>query len=139
MSLRGEETDMGPEPAVDHTRDRDAEVEAMLAAVSFRVDVAQERGAVRVSPVGEVDLGTVGRLRKELDAAMDAGAGRVILDLRWTTFCDSSTLHLTVNAHDRALRAGIEFAIVAGPPGVQRTFDVAGLSDRLPFVDVPRG
>lgn len=130
---------MTPELALDHTRARDGQAEAMLAAVSFRVDVAHERGAVRVSPVGDVDLGTVGRLRERLDEAMDAGAGRVILDLRGTTFCDSSTLHLAVDAHDRAVRTGIEFAIVAGPPGVQRTFDITGLSDRLPFVDVPRG
>ena len=111
----------------------------MLTAVSFRIDVAEERGAVRVSPVGEVDLATVGRLRERLDESLDAGVGRVILDLRGATFCDSSTLHLAVDANDRAVRMGIEFVIVAGPPGVQRTFDIAGLSDRLPFVDVPRG
>ena len=130
---------MAPELAVQHMPDRDGNAEEMLAAVSFRVDVAQERGAVRISPVGDVDLSTVGRLRERLDEAMEAGTGRVILDLRGATFIDSSTLHLAVEAHDRATSTGIEFAIVAGPPGVQRTFDVAGLGDRLPFVDVPRG
>jgi hypothetical protein len=30
------------------------------------------------------------------------------------------------------------FAIIPGPPVVQRTFVIAGLVDRLPFVDVPR-
>ena len=132
---------MAPEPVVDReiTRDRVGDAEAMLAAVSFRVDVARELDAVRVSPVGDVDLATVGRLRERLDEAMAAGSGRVILDLRGATFVDSSTLHLAVDAFDRAVRTGIEFAIVAGPPVVQRTFDVAGLSDRLPFVDVPRG
>jgi anti-anti-sigma factor len=131
---------MTPELAVDHefTRDRDGDAEAMLAAVSFRVDVAQEQDAVRVSPVGDVDLATVGHLRKRLDEALEAGTGRVILDLREATFVDSTTLHLAVEAHDRAASTGIEFAIVPGPPGVQRTFEVAGLSDRLPFVDVPR-
>jgi len=132
---------MVPELAVDHgiTRDRDGDAEAMLAAVSFRVDVARERDVVRVSPVGDVDLATVGRLRERLDEAMEAGTGRVILDLREATFVDSSALHLAVDANDRATSTGIEFAIVAGPPAVQRTFDVAGLGDRLPFVDVPRG
>jgi anti-anti-sigma factor len=70
---------------------------------------------------------------------MAGAAGRVIVDLRWTTFVDSSTLHLVVDAYERAARDGIEFALVAGPPGVQRTFEVAGLGDRLPFVDVPHG
>jgi anti-sigma B factor antagonist len=72
-----------------------------------------------------------------LDAAIESGTGRVILDLRRVTFADSSALHLALDAHGRATRTGIAFAIVAGPPGVQRTFDVAGLTDRLPFVDVP--
>jgi anti-sigma B factor antagonist len=132
---------MAPELAIDGeiTRDRDGHADAMLAAASFSVDVAHEHGAVRVSPVGEVDLATVERLRRRLDEAMEAGTGRVILDLRGTTFVDSSMLHLAVDAHDRAARDGIEFAIVAGPAGVHRTFEIAGLSDRLPFVDVPRG
>jgi anti-anti-sigma factor len=127
---------MAPEPAVDQMGDRD---EDLLAAVSFHVDVTQQHGAIRVSPIGEVDLATVDQLRTELHQAMDNAIGRVILlDLRRTTFADSSMLHLTVDAYDRARIDGIEFAIVAGPPIVQRTFDVAGLSDRLPFVDVPR-
>lgn len=139
---------MAPKLAVDHeiTRDREEHIEATLAAVSatlaavsFRVDVAREGGAVRVSPVGEVDLATIEQLRERLDEAMATGTGRVILDLRGATFVDSSVLHLTVDAFDRSVRSGIEFAIVAGPSGVQRTFEVAGLSDRLPFVDVPRG
>jgi anti-anti-sigma factor len=132
---------MAPELAVGReiTRDHNGNAEAMLAAVSFRVDVAQERGAVRLCPVGEVDLATIGQLRERLDEAMASATGRVILDLRKTTFADSSALHLVVDAYDRAARDGIEFALVAGPPGVQRTFEVAGLSDRLPFVDVPHG
>jgi anti-sigma B factor antagonist len=132
---------MPSELAVDHeiTRDRDMNAEAMVAAISFRVDVAREGDAVRVSPVGDVDLATIDQLRERLDDAMESGAGRVILDLRAATFIDSSTLHLAVDAYGRAMRTGIDFAMVAGPPGVQRTFDVAGLSDRLPFVDVPRG
>jgi anti-anti-sigma factor len=70
---------------------------------------------------------------------MASGAGRVILDLRETTFLDSSALHLAVETHERAACDGIGFAIVPAPPIVQRAFDIAGLSARLPFVDVPRG
>jgi anti-anti-sigma factor len=62
----------------------------------------------------------------------------VILDLRGTTFLDSAGLHLAVDATASAARNGIQFSIIAGPPDVQRTFIVAGLSE-LPFVDVPAG
>jgi anti-sigma B factor antagonist len=106
------------------------------APVEFRVDVAQENGAVRVCPVGEVDTATIRELRARLDEAISSGAARVILDLRGTTFLDSAGLHLAVDATASASRNGVQFAIIAGPPDVQRTFVVAGLSE-LPFVDVP--
>ena len=116
-----------------------AKAKEVREAVEFRVDVTRERGAVRVCPVGELDMATIARLRVQLDEAMASGAGPVILDLRETTFLDSSALHLAVEAHNRAVRDGTGFAIIPGPPLVQRAFNIAGLSDRLPFVDVPRG
>jgi anti-anti-sigma factor len=118
----------------DHTSDADAET--MPGAVAFRVDVAMEHGgAMRVRPVGEVDIATVGRVRARIDEAMAAGAGRVILDLRTTTFLDSAGLHLALDTVESAARNGTEFTIIAGPHAVQRTFDVAGLRAQLPFVE----
>ena len=122
----------------EDARDRTGHAEAMLAAAKFRVDLARERDAVRVSPVGELDVATIGHVREQLGQAMASGAGRVILDLRETTFLDSSGLHLAVETYDWAMRSGAEFAIIPGPPAVQRAFDVTGLTTRLPFVDVPR-
>ena len=112
--------------------------EALREAAVFRVDVKPERGAVRLCPVGELDMATIGLLRGHLEEAMGAGTAHVTLDLRETTFLDSSALHLAVEARDRAARAGTGFAIIPAPPIVQRAFDVAGLSGQLPFVDVPR-
>lgn len=112
---------------------------AMQLVNAFRVDVAQERDAVRVCPVGEVDIATVGELRARMDEALAASSSCVILDLRETTFLDSSALHLAVDVDAQAAQNGIEFAMIAGSPRVQRTFEIAGLSARLPFVDVPHG
>lgn len=126
--------------AVEHeeTQDTRGPADDIRAAVEFRVDVARERDAVRVSPVGEVDLCTIDELSESIRAAMAAGTRLVILDLRATTFLDSTVLHLTVEADEWAAHSGTEFAIIPGPPAVQRTFAVARLSERLPFVDVPR-
>jgi anti-sigma B factor antagonist len=112
---------------------------AMLPALEFRVDVARDWSCVRITPVGEVDTATIGRVRASVDEAFAASVGRVILDLRETTFLDSTGLHLAIDATDAALLNGIDFAIIAGPPAVRRTFELAGLSEQLPFVDVPRG
>ena len=121
------------------TTEEERHDDAMSVPAEFRIDVARERWGVRVSPVGEIDLGTVGSLRERLNAAMGSAARLVILDLRATTFLDSTGLRLAVEVDDRAATSGIEFAIIAGPRAVQRTFEIAGLSARLPFVDVPRG
>ena len=118
-------------------QERDGYAEAFLGAVEFRVDVAREGDAVRVSPVGEVDAATIGRVREHVDEAMTTGTGRVILDLRAITFLDSTALHLAVETHDWAARNGVVFAIIPGSPNVQRTFQVAQLTERLPFLDAP--
>ena len=116
----------------------DGHGQAMPADAEFRVDVTQEQGGVRVRPVGDVDVATIGRLRERMNEAMAAIADRVILDLRATTFLDSSGLHLMVDIDTWATRSGTEFVIITGPPAVQHTFDVAGLSERLPLVDGTR-
>jgi anti-anti-sigma factor len=107
------------------------------AVPEFRVDVEREHGGVRVCPLGEVDMATIGHLRERMDDALADGEGHVILDLRGTTFLDSKGLHLAVDTDAWAARTGREFTIIAGPPAVQRTFEVAGLTDRLPFADGP--
>ena len=115
-----------------------ADAKAILAAVEFRVDVVHERGGVRLCPVGEIDIASIGRLRESMDAAVAAGADRLVLDLRGTTFLDSTGLHFAVEADAWASQNGAEFSIIPGPPAVQRTFDVASLTAELPFVEVPR-
>jgi anti-anti-sigma factor len=119
-------------------RHRDGHAEAILAAVGFRVEVERERDAVRVSPVGELDAATIGRLRAPIAEAQASGTARLILDLRATTFLDSTALHLAVETHDWTARNGVEFVIIPGPPAVQRTFHVAQLTAQLPFADVPQ-
>jgi anti-sigma B factor antagonist len=100
----------------------------------FRVEVEPDRDAVRVCPIGELDLSTVSEVRAQLDELRSAGFQRLILDLRGATFMDSSGVRLALDAHATSAADGTQFAIVPGPPEVQRTFEVAGLNDRLPFI-----
>ena len=116
----------------------DGLADALWVAATFRVHVVHEPGGVRVCPIGELDIATADQIGERLNEATRSGAGRVILDLRKTTFLDSTGLHLAVQAHRSATANGTEFALIAGPPAVQRAFEIVGLSARLPFVD-PRG
>jgi anti-sigma B factor antagonist len=105
----------------------------------FRVEVEPERDVVRVCPVGEVDLGTVDEIRAQLQELESNGFSRLILDLRRTTFLDSSGLRLAVEVNAQSAADGFAFAIIAGPPAVQRAFELSGLSSHLPFVDPRAG
>jgi anti-anti-sigma factor len=105
------------------------------APPAFSVDIRPERDVVRVCPVGEIDLDTVGVVRAHLDELTAAGFTCVVLDLREVTFLDSSVLHLAMEAQSASTADGWEFGIIEGRGNVQRAFEVAGLSERLPFVD----
>ena len=97
----------------------------------FRVDAHPERDAVRVVPVGELDLATAELLEKQLRELRSAGFQRVVLDLRELTFIDSSGIRIVVAEHRLAEQAGREFSLIPGPPAVQRALEVCGLLDLL--------
>ncbi len=103
--------------------------------LDFRIEVVPERDTVRVCPMGEIDLETAGGVRAELEGLKSAGFKRLVLDLRGTTFIDTTGLRLVLEADATSAADGFDFAVFPGPPAVQRAFDVAGLSSQLPFVD----
>jgi anti-anti-sigma factor len=99
----------------------------------FGVHVHEADGTTVVVVEGEVDIATVEAVRQ----ALKRTAGPLLLDLSGVTFLDTSGLRLVVEQDRDAKATGRPFSIVAGPPEVQRLFDIAGLRDRLPFVTPP--
>jgi anti-sigma B factor antagonist len=106
-------------------------------AAPFQVEAQPEPRGMRVRPTGEIDLATVGSIRRKIDECVAAGCERLVLDLRGVTFMDSTGLHLVLDAHAAAREEGWELLVVEGPDSVQRVFEVTGLRDRLPFVEAP--
>jgi anti-sigma B factor antagonist len=104
-------------------------------AVPFQVDAQPESLGMRVRPVGEIDMATVGRVRQKIEECVAEGCERVVLDLQGVTFMDSSGVHLVVDADTAARAASWELLIIEGPWQVQRVFEITGLRDRLTFVD----
>jgi anti-anti-sigma factor len=100
---------------------------------SFSVEVHPERDSVRVVPVGELDIATVGEIDARLRELNRAGFRHLVLDLRQLTFMDSSGLRMILEWDGRARRDGISFAVSPAPAAVQRMFEVAGVLDQLPF------
>jgi anti-anti-sigma factor len=100
----------------------------------LRVVVQTERDVVRVCPLGEVDIDTVGQVREQIESATAAGARHVVLDLRGVTFLDSTGLNLVLEADAASRARHCEFGLIGGPPNVQRVFDLTGARARLPFL-----
>ena len=62
----------------------------------FRVEIRPDRQRVFVEPHGELDLDTVDDLRAAVDDLALRGFEAIVIDLRATTFLDSSGLHLLI-------------------------------------------
>ena len=101
----------------------------------FRCEVTPERDAVRVRPVGELDMDTAPVLDAQMRELRDSGFRRLILDLRGLQFIDSSGLHLILRYDAEARRDGFALELLPGNRTVQLVFEVSGVAAQLTFAD----
>jgi anti-anti-sigma factor len=99
----------------------------------FTCEVTPERDHVVVAPRGELDMATVGILEQELRQLYESGFRNIVLDLGGLTFMDSSGLHLVIRWTAEASRDSFAFELEPGQPIVQRIFELAAVTDELPF------
>jgi anti-anti-sigma factor len=99
----------------------------------FRCEVEPERAAVRVRPVGELDLATVPRVEADLAELWSVGFTRIVLDLREVCFLDSAGVRLLLTWHAHSSANGLVFEVISGPRRVQRVLEVSGIADRLTY------
>jgi anti-sigma B factor antagonist len=88
-----------------------------------------------IQPRGQLDLATRDQLHAALMAAFESGAKTIVLDLSRLEFMDSTGVQLTDMAIRIAAERRREFFLVRSPRHIQRPFDLAGITDRLPFAD----
>lgn len=99
--------------------------------IEFSVDVGCGPDGSLVAPRGELDMATQGQLREALERQSARGA--VTLDLAGLRFLDTSGLRLILETAEAARRDGFDFTVLPGIPAVQRLFDVAGVTELVPF------
>jgi anti-sigma B factor antagonist len=104
----------------------------------YHCDVIPERSRVRVAPAGELDRVSTPELERTIGELRQAGFDHVILDLRHLRFLDSAGLRLILDLDANARADSHTLALVAGPPEIQRVFEISGTLDRLPFTDGKR-
>jgi anti-sigma B factor antagonist len=78
---------------------------------------------------GDVDLVTAAEVERELLAAAELGARRILVDLTETTFIDSSAIRVLVTGGERLVSSGLQFGLVCGP-SVRRVLEIVGV-DRM--------
>ncbi|MDP9294788.1 MAG: STAS domain-containing protein [Actinomycetota bacterium] len=76
---------------------------------------------------GELDIATAPGLRERLDAAIDSGVKRLVLDLSGVSFLDSVALAVIVNANRRLGDEGRMIVIVEPQTYVMLVFECSGL------------
>lgn len=97
----------------------------------FEVAVERPTSAVSVVAVrGEADLHSAPELRDRLNAIIDGGAQRVLVDLSETTFIDSMALGVLLGSTKRQRANGGRLELVAGQPDIRRIFEITML-DRI--------
>jgi anti-anti-sigma factor len=99
---------------------------------------SERRGLVRTITVkGEMDLASVGRFNEVLCGEADGAPQIVLVDLSGVELIDSSGVSALVQADQRLRERHSRLVILPAPPLVQRTFDVAGVSEMLAFAQEP--
>jgi anti-sigma B factor antagonist len=83
-----------------------------------------------VALAGELDQHTAEPAERELDAAFDGGARKVVVDLCAVSFLGSVGLRMLTRAAKRARGAGGECVVVSDDPRILRVFQITGL-DRI--------
>ena len=102
----------------------------------FDCHVEPDRDTVWIRPVGEIDMATAAEVQARLDEVREAGFTRLVLDLRETTFIDSTGVHLVVEWQQRSRAERFTFAVVQGPEPVRRVFELTGATGQIRFIDV---
>jgi anti-sigma B factor antagonist len=104
------------------------------AREQFHCEIAPQRELVRISPIGEMDVATVPVVEAHLTELTAAGFKQLTLDLRGISFLDSTGLRTILEWDARSRADGFSFNLVAGPPTVQRLFDLTSTTSRLTFI-----
>lgn len=83
---------------------------------------------------GEDDLSAAPELKGCVDAVIDLGATKLIMDLSAATYIDATTLGILIGTLKRLRRRGGNLAVVCPDPGMARIFSITGL-DRMFLVE----
>jgi anti-sigma B factor antagonist len=92
-----------------------------------------------IAVTGEIDLATVPELEDAIDSVLTGNAHALVVDLRETSFMDSTGLKALVMAHRRFDENGRQFAIAVSGGPVSRLIDLSGVEGSIRVVETIEG
>ncbi|MFF4188007.1 STAS domain-containing protein [Streptomyces sp. NPDC001691] len=92
----------------------------------LRVGVRTAGRSEVLTPAGELDHHTADLLREPLEAAIEQGRTRLVVDCSQLEFCDSTGLNVLLGARLKAEGLGGGVHLVAMRPVVARVFEITG-------------
>jgi anti-sigma B factor antagonist len=100
---------------------------------TFDDEVSGDSGQV-IAVHGELDLRSVGELRRRIQKAFAAGPPRLCIDLTGTSHIDSTGLAELISAHQRAMEMHGRLVLVISSPAIRRTFEIRGVVNMFAIV-----
>jgi len=99
--------------------------------VNLRVSQAAADAYV-IEVAGNLDHYTTHQLDTTIDHVLAAGAITILIDLKLTTFLDSSGLNSLISGYHAATRAHARLALIAPSTSVHRMLSITGIGRILP-------
>jgi anti-anti-sigma factor len=101
----------------------------------FSAERTSDHHGVSLALYGELDLGSVAELDRQLDEIERTGPLRLVIDLSGLRFMDSTGLASIVQAQRRAQASGRELVLRRPTSQVRRLFELTGITGRLTIDD----
>lgn len=98
------------------------------------VTVSEQGTTITISLEGELDLAERPELRRAINGVLERSPECVVLDLSCLDFIDSAGIHAVIELHRRSEQQHTRLVIFAGGRQVQRSFELVGLTEILPFL-----
>jgi anti-sigma B factor antagonist len=115
-------------------------LDVRAAPDEFEARVVDQGTTRTISLSGEIDIASIPLLRETLDRAFwNGGFETILIDLADVTFLATCGVAALLAGHARSVEVGTRLLLLAGPPDVQRVFDLCGTANRLPFTARSRG
>jgi anti-sigma B factor antagonist len=98
-------------------------------------DEASDDSSQVIAVQGELDLRSVGELRRRIQRAFASGPPRLCIDLTGASHIDSTGLAELISAHQRAMEMHGRLVLVISSTSIRRTFEIRGVVNMFAIAD----